>query len=113
MGLAKWIEEQLNPGAIDDKALEARLQNYPSLRLSTAKLIEEYPQPKQAAKLAGLAKEEFKERQTEKRRADAAAERDARDLRVEQGKTAAGTEGEGLQQNAEGATEKQEMADAP
>ncbi len=60
MGLAKWIEEQLNPGSIDDKALEARLQNYPTLRLSTAKLIDEYPQPKQAAKLAGLTKEEFK-----------------------------------------------------
>src|SRR5258708_2765207 len=46
MGLAKWIEEQLNPGAIDDKALGARLQNYPTLRLSNAKLIDEYPQPK-------------------------------------------------------------------
>src|SRR6266404_699057 len=112
-GLAKWIEEQLNPGAIDDKTLEARLQNYPTLRLSTTKLIEEYPQPKQAAKLAGLTKEEFKAQQAEKRRADAAAETDARDLRVEQGKTAAGTDVEGLQQNAEGATEKQEMADAP
>src|SRR5467141_263548 len=83
MGLAKWIEEQLNPGAIDDKALEARLQNYPSLRLSTAKLIEEYPQPKQAAKLAGLTKQEFKERQTENRRTDAAAEPVARDMRTE------------------------------
>src|SRR6266404_2200187 len=112
-GLAKWIEEQLNPGAIDDKTLEARLQNYPTLRLSTTKLIEEYPQPKQAAKLAGLTKEEFKAQQAEKRRADAAAETDARDLRVEQGKTAAGTDVEGLQQNAEGATEKQEMADTP
>ena len=46
MGLAKWIEQQLNPNSIDDKAVEARLQDYPTLRMSTAKLIAEYPQPK-------------------------------------------------------------------
>ena len=50
MGLAKWIEQQLNPHSIDDKAMEARLQDYPTLRMSTAKLIEEYPQPKQQEK---------------------------------------------------------------
>ncbi len=113
MGLAKWIEEQLNPGAIDDKALEARLQNYPTLRLSTAKLVEEYPQPKQAAKLAGLTKEEFKEQQAEKRRTDAATEPVARDMRAEQGQTAAGGDVEGPRQKGEGAIEKQEMNDAP
>src|SRR5882762_8862478 len=31
MGLAKWIEEQLNPGSIDDKAIQARLASYPTL----------------------------------------------------------------------------------
>src|SRR6266403_826576 len=113
MGLAKWIEEQLNPGAIDDKALEARLQNYPTLRLSTAKLVEEYPQPKQAAKLAGLTKQEFKEQQAEKRRTDAATEPVARDMRAEQGQTAAGGDVEGPRQKGEGAIEKQEMNDAP
>ena len=46
MGLAKWIDQQLNPNSIDDKAVEARLQEYPTLRMSTAKLIAEYPQPK-------------------------------------------------------------------
>src|SRR5690349_18268231 len=37
MGLAKWIEQQLNPNSnsIDDKAVEARLQDYPTLRMST------------------------------------------------------------------------------
>src|SRR6266403_4953458 len=98
-GLAKWIEEQLNPGAIDDKTLEARLQNYPTLRLSTTKLIEEYPQPKQAAKLAGLTKEEFKAQQTEKRRTDAAAETVAGDMR----QAPAGGDGEAPQQNADSA----------
>jgi len=37
---------------MDDKTLEARLQDYPTLRISTAKLIDEYPQPKQAEKKA-------------------------------------------------------------
>ncbi|HKW62615.1 MAG TPA: DUF1800 domain-containing protein [Candidatus Acidoferrum sp.] len=50
MGLAKWIDQQLNPNSIDDKAVEARLQEYPTLRMSTAKLIGEYPQPKQQGK---------------------------------------------------------------
>ncbi len=77
MGLAKWIDQQLNPNSIDDKALEARLENYPTLRVSTAKLIEEYPQPKQAAKKEGLSKEEFKEQQMQQRRADMAAEKAA------------------------------------
>src|SRR5205814_6092796 len=52
MGLAKWIEQQLNPNSIDDRALDARLADYPTLRMSTAKLIDEYPQPKQAEKQA-------------------------------------------------------------
>jgi uncharacterized protein (DUF1800 family) len=52
MGLAKWIEEQLNPNAIDDRAVEARLEQFPTLRMSSAKLLAEYPQPKQQAKQA-------------------------------------------------------------
>ena len=63
MGLAKWIEQQLNPNSIDDQAMEARLQDYPTLRMSTAKLIDEYPQPKQV---------QAHPRQ-ERRRSDAAA----------------------------------------
>src|SRR5215467_8527015 len=52
MGLAKWIEQQLNPNSIDDKATGARLENLPTLRISTATLLADYPQPKQAAKPA-------------------------------------------------------------
>jgi len=111
MGLAKWIEEQLNPASIDDQAIQARLANYPTLRLSTARLIEEYPQPKQAAKVAGLTKEEFKEQQAEKRRANAGAEK--RDTRAGQEQAAAGGDGEAQPQNAEGAPAKQEMNDTP
>src|SRR3989442_8104115 len=70
MGLAKWIDQQLNPNSIDDKAMEARLQDYPTLRMSTAKLMDEYPQPKQAEKQA----EKRAQAQTrqEQRRSDAA-----------------------------------------
>jgi uncharacterized protein (DUF1800 family) len=48
MGLAKWIDQQLTPNSIDDKAVNARLENLPTLSMSSARLIEEYPQPKQA-----------------------------------------------------------------
>jgi uncharacterized protein (DUF1800 family) len=53
MGLAKWIEQQLNPRSIDDSAVEARLNSYPTLHMQTAQLLAEYPNPKQAAKQAG------------------------------------------------------------
>jgi hypothetical protein len=49
MGLAKWIDQQLAPNSIDDKAVNARLENLPTLSMSSAHLLEEYPQPKQAA----------------------------------------------------------------
>ena len=52
MGLAKWIDQQLNPNSIDDKAVEARLETYPTLRMSSATLLAQYPQPKQAEKQA-------------------------------------------------------------
>ena len=60
MGLSKWIDQQLAPNSIDDRALNARLENLPTLSMSSAQLIAEYPQPKQAAIQAA-------------RRADAAA----------------------------------------
>src|SRR5690242_20069773 len=52
MGLAKWIDQQLSPNATEDKPLEVKLERLPTLRMSTATLIAEYPQPKQAAKQA-------------------------------------------------------------
>src|SRR5258708_1408275 len=52
MGLAKWIDQQLNPNSIDDKALTARLENFPTLTMSPSRLLEALPQPKQAEKQA-------------------------------------------------------------
>src|ERR1700690_2611088 len=43
MGLAKWIDQQLNPNSLDDKAVEARLENYPTLHMSSATLIAQFP----------------------------------------------------------------------
>jgi uncharacterized protein (DUF1800 family) len=79
IGLAKWIDQQLNPNSIDDKTVESRLENLPTLRLSTAKLIEEYPRPKQAAKQAGITKEQFKQQQQLESKSEAAAAVIARD----------------------------------
>lgn len=49
-GLAKWIDQQLNPNSINDSAVEARLDIYPTLKMHTSQLLAEYPNPKQAAK---------------------------------------------------------------
>jgi uncharacterized protein (DUF1800 family) len=69
MGLAKWIDQQLNPNSIDDKPVEARLETYPTLRLSSATLLAQYPQPKQAEKQAA----KQAQAQGDQRRGDAAA----------------------------------------
>jgi uncharacterized protein (DUF1800 family) len=75
MGLAKWIEQQLNPNAIEDRAVEARLEQFPTLRMSTSKLLAEYPQPKQAATQAARL-----EQRQEQRPGDTAAAIIARDM---------------------------------
>ncbi len=74
MGLAKWIEQQLNPNAMDDRAVEARLEQFPSLRMSSSKLLAEYPQPKQQQKQAAAREARIE------RPGDAAAQTIARDM---------------------------------
>ena len=69
MGLEKWIDQQLNPNSIDDSTLEARLERYPTLRMSSDKLVAKFPQPQQAAKKEGITKEEYQEQQREKAKA--------------------------------------------
>jgi uncharacterized protein (DUF1800 family) len=63
MGLAKWIDAQLNPDSIDDSAMQARLEKYPTLKMSSAKLRSEFPQPQQAAKKEGVSLEEYRKEQ--------------------------------------------------
>jgi len=45
MGLAAYIERQLDPRAIPDPAVEQALAAYPVLTLSTVTLVREYPLP--------------------------------------------------------------------
>src|SRR5437899_8233841 len=79
MGLAKWIEQQLNPNAIEDRAAEARLEQFPTLRMSTAKLLAEYPQAKQAEKQAAVRAARLEQHQ-EQRSADAGVAASAKDI---------------------------------
>jgi len=43
MGVDKWIDLQLHPEKINDSALEARLAAFPTLRMDTAQIIENFP----------------------------------------------------------------------
>jgi uncharacterized protein (DUF1800 family) len=59
IGLENWIEQQLNPQTIDDSAVSQRLERYPTLKLSSAELLEQFPQPQQAARQAGMTPEQI------------------------------------------------------
>jgi len=110
VGLAKWIEQQLNPNSIDDKAVEARLQDYPTLRMPTSKLIEEYPQPKQAEKQAER-RAQAQERQ-EQRRANAADAAPPADKGVQSSQTQSGRS-DGQDATANSGSASQSAAENP
>jgi uncharacterized protein (DUF1800 family) len=73
IGLDKWIEAQLHPESIDDSALDQRVEQYSTLKMSSKKLLDEFPPPNQAAKREGITKDEYKE-QVERKREDALAQ---------------------------------------
>jgi hypothetical protein len=50
MGLAKYIEQQLYPDKISDKALEERLADFPTLKMSTTELAQNYFNPADEAR---------------------------------------------------------------
>jgi len=56
MGIDKYVDLQLNPDRIDDPAIEAKLANYPSLRMSASEIQEKYPPPQFLARELGLKK---------------------------------------------------------
>jgi uncharacterized protein (DUF1800 family) len=66
IGLAKWIDQQLAPDAIDDSVLDERLQSYPTLGMSPKQLLDAFPPENQAVKKEGITKDEYKERLKEK-----------------------------------------------
>lgn len=100
MGLAKWIDLQLNPKEIDDKAVEARLNIYPTLTMTSAQLMAEYPNPKQAAKQAEQAKQPPTQEQMAQKQADGAITAMARDMDAGSGGGNEAAENSGMMANA-------------
>ena len=45
MGVDKWIDQQLDPDKIDDHALDARLEQFRTLRMNTREIVENFPPP--------------------------------------------------------------------
>ncbi|MGC1619395.1 MAG: DUF1800 domain-containing protein [Candidatus Acidiferrum sp.] len=90
MGLAKWIDDQLNPSSIDDNTLDARLEDFPTLRMSSAKLMEEYPRPKQVEKQASQ-RAQAQIEQDQQRRSDVAAAVVAKDMQASPASTDSAT----------------------
>jgi uncharacterized protein (DUF1800 family) len=68
-GLQKWIDRQLHPDSIDDSSLDARLERFPTFKMSSAKLLEEFPEPQLAARREGITVEEYRKEQQEQMRA--------------------------------------------
>jgi len=84
-GLAKWIDQQLNPKSIDDRAVESRLRVYPTLRMSNAQLMAEYPNSKQAEKKAQRTPPPPVREQIAESQADAAVTSMAREMDANEG----------------------------
>jgi uncharacterized protein (DUF1800 family) len=68
IGLAKWIDGQLNPDTVEDSQMQARLANFPTLKMSSAQLIEQFPRPKVAAQQQGISVEEYRTQMQEQQR---------------------------------------------
>src|SRR6201987_5146332 len=92
MGLAKWIDQQLTPKSIDDSAVEERLTGYPTLRMASAQLLAEYPNPKQAAKPAAAPKQELRPVEAAQKQADDAIAAMAREMGTNEGPSGATAE---------------------
>jgi uncharacterized protein (DUF1800 family) len=69
LGLQKWIEQQLHPDSINDSALDARLDRFPTLKMSSAKLLDEFPEPQLAARREGITVEQYRKEQQDRMRA--------------------------------------------
>ncbi len=73
IGLQKWLDQQLHPESLNDAALDARLERFPTLAMSSAKLLEEFPEPKVAAQRAGVSVDEYRKQQLSAARSGAPA----------------------------------------
>jgi uncharacterized protein (DUF1800 family) len=69
MGLESWINQQLNPQSLDDSALQARLNRYSTISMSTTQLYTDFPQPTPVQRKA--LQEEAQRRQEQRTMSDA------------------------------------------
>jgi uncharacterized protein (DUF1800 family) len=58
-GLENWLQSQLHPENIADPVVDARLAQFPTLRLSAATLLDQYPPQDIAAKRLGMKVDEY------------------------------------------------------
>ncbi|HVB34954.1 MAG TPA: DUF1800 domain-containing protein [Patescibacteria group bacterium] len=72
MGLAKWIDQQLDPGSLDDSALQKRLANFATLKMPTPELLSRFEFPQMEAKREGLSLEELRQQRQQKVREEIA-----------------------------------------
>ena len=61
-GLENWIQAQLHPENISDPVVDARLAQFPSLRLGAAALLDQYPPQDAAAKRLGISVDDYRKR---------------------------------------------------
>jgi uncharacterized protein (DUF1800 family) len=54
LGIDRYIDLQLNPERIDDHTVEARVADYPSLKMTLAEIQAKYPPPQLLARQLGL-----------------------------------------------------------
>ncbi len=101
LGLAKWIEQQLDPASINDSAAQARLERFPTLAMSSTQLLEAFPQPQVAARRAGMTPEEYRRQQQEQaqRRREQVQESDGSAMTPDaasRGRLGIGRQGQGI-----------------
>ena len=68
IGLEKWVNQQLDPGSIDDSALDERLSSYTTLSMTPEQLLAKFPERNQAIKKEGITKEEYEQQMKDKQR---------------------------------------------
>ena len=58
-GLENWIQAQLHPENVPDPVVDARIAQFPALRLSATELLDQYPPQDVAAKRLGMKVDEY------------------------------------------------------
>jgi uncharacterized protein (DUF1800 family) len=74
MGLESWIEAQLHPGRIDDRALDVALRSFETYGLSSAELVEGYNPPREVRQAVQKMRADLSDDATEAERRSARRE---------------------------------------